>query len=566
MNGDDIKKSIQTEIDKVLQKVGVSEVGMSHVQRTQDFAHGDYASNAALVYAKELQKQPFQLAEEIKDSLGSLSSLGIEKIVVASPGYINFYLTRKFFSDSVSNILTASNDWGKIDGLEAGQRVMVEYTQPNPFKPFHIGHLMSNAIGESLTRLIEFAGAEVKRANYQGDIGPHVAKALWGVAKKKANVRSVQALGEAYVFGNDAYEKEEKAKREIDELNKKLYAGDKELEPIYSAGRQTSLDHFEEIYHTLGTKFDYYFFESEIWQMGLDIVWGGLAKGVLEESDGAIIFRGENEGLHTRVFVTSKETPTYEAKDLGLAKKKNETFPFDTSITVTAVEQEEYFKVVFRVAELLLPELSGKLSHVPHGMMQLSSGKMSSRKGNVVTGEALIEEMRQKAGLIMSGRNLGEEAEMVTDAVAVSAIKYAILKQGTGKNIVFNPEQSLSLEGDSGPYLQYAHTRACSVLRKAKEQGVTTGTEAPSEKVNEMERLLHSFPEVVDRAATMREPHFVTTYLTELASAFNSWYAKEQIVDREDKTSPYNVALTKAFKITMKNGLWLLGMQAPERM
>jgi arginyl-tRNA synthetase len=297
----------------------------------------------------------------------------------------------------------------------------------------------------------------------------------------------------------------------------------------------------------------------------MEVVRAGLEKGVFEESEGAVVYKGEKVGLHTRVFITKAGTPTYETKELGLDKTKFEKEKLDRSIIITANEQNGFFSVVFAAMKEVLPEVAERTSHVSHGMMELTSGKMSSRKGNVVTGESLIEEMRAQALEKMADRDLGDEKQVIADAVAIAAIKFTVLKQGTGKNIIFDPEQSLSFEGDSGPYLQYSHTRALSVLAKARAEKIQPSGAMVPEKVTDLERVLYRFPEVVMRATAEHEPHFVTTYLTELASMFNSWYANEKIVDPADPHSPYKVALTEAFAVTMKNGLWLLGIKAPEK-
>jgi len=300
----------------------------------------------------------------------------------------------------------------------------------------------------------------------------------------------------------------------------------------------------------------------------MKIVEGGTKNGVFEESDGAIVYKGEKKGLHTRVFITKAGTPTYETKELGLDYEKFQKQKLDHSVIVTANEQSGFFDVVLAAMADVLPEVAAKTEHVAHGFMALVGGKMSSRKGNIITGESLIEDMRVKAFAKMEEREFEnqEEKRSVADAVAVAAIKYSILKQATGKNIVFDPEQSLSFEGDSGPYLQYAHVRARAVLRKAEAEKVPAAAKRPPEEVSELERLLYRFPSVVARAQTENEPHHVTTFLTAIASAFNSWYAQGKIVDMTDDTSPYKIALTEAFAATIKNGLWLLGIQAPERM
>ncbi len=521
-----------------------------------DLLHGDYSANLAMVAAKGLKKNPKSLAEEIVKALGTID--GVSKIEIAGPGFINFYLAREAFAETVKGI---DERWGRNEHVK-GYKVIVEYSQPNPFKPFHIGHLMSTTVGESVSRLVEYSGAEIFRANYQGDIGPHIARCLWGLKAKGLDPTKVEDLGHAYVAGTSAYEDDPKAKEEIDDINKRLYQNDPDLKKVYDIGRKTSLDRFEEIYRVLGTRFDHYFFESETAPIGMKMVEEGLAKGIFEKSDGAVVYKGEKAGLHTRVFITAKGTPTYETKEFGLAKAKRDLFPYDLNVTTVAVEQDEYFKVVEAALAELMPEMKGRYTHVAFGMLQLTTGKMSSRKGNIITGESLIEDMRVKAFEKMKDRDLGEKKHEIADAVAVAAVKYPILKQGRGKNIAFDPEASLSLEGDSGPYLQYSYVRARSVLQKAT--GMIYHASSIPEQVPVFERLLPRFPEIVERAAKEYEPHHVTTYLTELASAFNSWYATERIIGTPEEA--YKLKLTQAFATTMKNGLWLLGIKAPEKM
>src|SRR3989344_834824 len=411
---------------------------------------GDYATGVALKLAKEAKIAPKALAEKIVAVLGNIP--GVEKIEVAGAGFINFYLTSDAIATSIQEAISEGK-WG-AGSLHAGKKIMIEYTDPNPFKEFHIGHLMSNAIGESVARLVEYTGAEVKRANYQGDVGPHVAKALWGLKKLNLDASDANALGKAYAAGSSAYESDANARAEIESLNAKIYdRSDSELNALYDAGRKASLAHFEEIYMVLGTKFDFYFFESETAPRGVELVRNNA--GVFKQSEGATVYEGEKVGLHTRVFVTSKGLPTYETKELGLAQMKEEKWPFDTSVTVTAHEQSGYFKVVLAAMKEVLPELAPKLRHITHGMMRLPSGKMSSRTGDVITGESLLVELTAAAAERARDSRASDRGQLAQD-VAVAAIKYQILKQASGRDIVFDRERALSLEGDSGPYLQYA--------------------------------------------------------------------------------------------------------------
>ena len=330
-----MKDKIQNLIKESLKKLGI-EVDSVLIEHPIDFKMGDFSTNIALSQAKKENTNPKELAEKIVSELRSdlknskRSDLGdfISKVEVAGTGFINFYLSRDFFTNSIKEVLKKGDDWGKND-LLVGKKVMVEYTQPNPFKPFHIGHLMSNAIGESISRIVEFSGANTIRANYQGDVGPHVAKAIYGLMKfgmpneLKNIAEKAQYIGECYSKGSNLYDTDENAKKEIDEINKKIYdKSDEEVNKIYEWGRKITLDAFEKLYKILGTKFDYYFFESKMAPIGEKIVRENVGKAVstldsrsiFKESDGAIVFHGENydKKLHTRVFVNSKGLPTYE--------------------------------------------------------------------------------------------------------------------------------------------------------------------------------------------------------------------------------------------------------------
>lgn len=528
------------------------------LEHPADLKNGDYATGIALRLAKQVGKKPRELAEEIVTKLGVIE--GVAKIEVAGAGFINFYLSSQALAGAIADARDEKS-WGR-NTLNKGKKVLVEYTDPNPFKEFHIGHLVPNALGESLSRLFEFSGAEVKRANYQGDVGIHVAKSLFVQLEKGIEDPTLDDLAKAYPEGSRRYDEDPEAKQAIDELNKKIYdRSDPRINALYQKGRALSLAHFEEIYRILGTKFDFYFFESETGSIGVREV--RAHPDVFEESEGAVIFRGENHGLHTRVFINKLGLPTYEGKELGLARLKLEKYPFDLTLTITANEQEEYFKVVMKAMELALPDLHGKLAFKTNGLLRFAEGKMSSRLGNIITGEALINDLSGVAKE-RAAKSRADDVGKLAEHVAVAAIKYQILKQGFGKNIIFDRERALSLEGDSGPYLQYTHARAHAVVKKALEQGIDATIDTEAAPID-LSRFLHRFPEVVEKAANELEPHILTNYVLELASIFNRWYANEQILDGTSAAN-HKVALTDAVRATLKNGLWLLGIPAPEKM
>lgn len=548
------------------------------LEHPNDPVNGDYATNVALIIAKKQGSNPQDLANQIKSEIEKSLPKNIEKVEVAGAGFINFYFSKTFFQESVIEVINQGIKCGMNDSLK-GQIIMVEYTDPNPFKVLHIGHLMANIIGESIARLAEANGASVVRVCYQGDVGLHVAKALWGM---KQNLIALphddmplrdksDFLGKAYAFGHQQYEDNQEAKDEIIEINKKLYnKSDNDLNALYEKGKAWSLDSFEVMYKSLGTSFVHYFFESQTVSDAINFVNQGLEKGVFEKSDGAIIYKGENKGLHTRVFVNQHGLPTYEAKELGLAKLKYNFLP-DASkyITVTANEQKEYMKVVYAAMEDLLPEVHSKTEHITHGFLRLPTGKMSSRSGTVVAAEDLISSVVERVSEKMKESDLGELEKMMTSIiVAVSAVKYSILKQAIGKDIIFDFDKSISFEGDSGPYLQYAYIRAKSLLEKAEDQGIkfAQSTQSADWQTTQVERLIYQFSDVTKIAYEEKAPHKLVNYLTQLASAFNAFYAENKILDQNSNDAGYKLELVQAVKRIMQNGLVFLGIGLPERM
>lgn len=562
-----MRQQITTAIQEALQGLGLETKGFDVDHPTDKNTTADYFSNGAMVVAKQLEKAPHEVAEQLRAAIEGVIPQ-VEKIEVAGPGFLNFYLARDFFTQKIGAVQEAGTDWGKNDSL-AGKKVVIEYTDPNPFKEFHVGHLFTNAVGESIARLFMMNGADTKRVNYQGDVGLHVAHAIWGIKKlrnitgdAKSLTLTPEVLGKAYALGATAYKNEEEnAVEEIRAINKSVYdRSDEETNQLYDLGRKVSLDYFEKIYATVDTKFDEYFFESEAGPIGKELIVSHPE--VFVESEGAIVFRGEEYGLHTRVFLNKEGLPTYEAKELALAKLKEEKLgQYDWSVISTANEVNEYFKVLKKAMSFVYPELAKKTEHIGHGMVRLSSGKMSSRTGDVIPAKTFIAEVAASAS-----EKLNEPNEQLAIDIAIAAIKYVTLKGDIRHDTIFDKEKALSFEGDSGPYLQYTHARICSVLTKAAEAGVGASlTHAPA-TAYEVEKLVYQFPEVVEAALAERAPHKITGYLTELASSFNTFYAHEKIADSSDEFAPYKAAVAASVRQTLKNGLWVLGIKAPERM
>lgn len=535
---------------------------------------GDYYTNIALRLASLrsnsgqalVQGKPLDIAYEIKTKLDKVSDISrvVSRVEVAPPGFVNFFLQEEYLTREIKKINEEGDKFGNSNNL-SGHKMIIEFTDPNPFKEFHIGHLYSNLVGESLARLFESQNADVKRLCYQGDVGLHVAKAIYGMMKLSGQTPSASAplsvraqfMGRAYALGSQDYEKNEKTKNEINELNKKIYEKDSSIQELYKKGREWSLEYFDSIYKRLGTKFDRNYFESEVEKVGKNLVLEYLKAGVFEESDGAIIFPGGKYDLHNRVFINSLGLPTYEAKDLGLAQTKNKDFSFDLSIVITAQEQEGYFKVVLKALSFINPEIASKTLHIAHGMVKLPTGKMSSRTGEVITGDWLMDE-----AVARIRREYPEMDDKTSEKVGLAAIKYALLKGSIGRDIEFKFEDSISLNGASGPYLQYAYVRTQSILKKSKKtlKDSKNTLAVNSEELAILRRLIH-FPEILTEAQTRLSPNLVTEYLFNLSSEFNFFYQKHKV-----SGDSFRLELTKAVGQTLKNGLRLLGIDTVDRM
>lgn len=539
--------------------------------------HGDFATNVGLIASKKLGRNPRELSEEIVSFLGESDDVKdvFEKIEVAGPGFINFYLSKKYLSSLIQKITQDKEELGSLK-TKNPQTVIVEFGDPNPFKEIHIGHLRNFCIGESFSRLLESQGSTAVRANYQGDVGLHVAKAMWGLLKKEEQFldsglsleNKVKILAESYVEGAKEFEENESAKQEIIDINKRIYSDDESLKQLWDEGKKVSLEHFEEIYKRIGVSYAKYYFESETAKRGKEIVKANVP-GVFENSDGAVVFRGENEGLHTRVFLSSQGYATYEGKDLALAVMKNEEEKFDKSIILTGNEQLEYFQVMLKALSKIEPEVAANTKHLTFGHVRLKEGKMSSRTGDVISATWLLDEA------VFKVKEAFPEVEDATaEKVALAAVKYSMLKFGISSDIHFDFNESISLEGNSGPYILYSYVRTRSVLNKANNQRQLTNdekgqqSEVSSQKLeveeSDLLRFLAQYPYVLENANQEFSPNLVCNYLFELSQKFNLFYQKHKIIGSESET--FRLSLTESVGQILKNGLNILNIETVERM
>lgn len=556
-------QQIATVFERTIQDLFGLETQVVFTRPDEQF--GDLATNVALQIAKQLGVPPRDVATRIADVAKDALSTNVTDVAVAGPGFINITL-------SDGELLGAAQAAATEKPTTYQDKIVVaEYSDPNPFKAFHAGHFYTTITGDAIANLIERSGGVVHRVNFGGDVGLHVGRAMWAIIggdaqKAWATVQAMESkplhdratwMADCYVKGTAAYEGDEASKAEIIALNKKVYQIHEQNDhdsleaKIYRTCRAWSYDYFDEFYKELGvTPFEKYYPESATTPIGLKTVKEQLARGVYKQSDGAVVFEGEPHNLHTRVFITSEGLPTYEAKDVGLIMAKWQDYHFDLSFIITGNDIIEYMKVVLKSIEQFMPNLPPRTRHLTHGMIKLEGGvKMSSRKGNVLYANDILR--------------AAETAAKGDKRTAYAAVKYALLKQRIGGDIVYNPIESVALEGNSGPYLQYAHARARSILAKASQSDIGDFVDfQPAER--SLARKITEYPEVLQKAVTELMPHHICTYLYELAQTFNRFYEQSRVVG--DERQALRLQLVRSYADVLKDGLDMLHISAPERL
>ncbi|MEI6580725.1 MAG: arginine--tRNA ligase [bacterium] len=569
-----MQEQIKNLIKRALKNLNI-ETEDIYLEHPVDFKMGDYSTNIAMVCAKKEKMNPKELAEKIVNELKSISSPpakgevggGLIEKIQAKNGFINFYLSKDFFAQNVKEILEQKENFGK-NKIGEGKKIIIEYSSPNIAKPFTIGHLRSTIIGDSLSKVLEFSGYEVIRDNHLGDWGTQFGKMIVAI-KKWGNLNAlekdpnpIKTLVDLYVKFHDEVEKDPSLEDEGREWFKKLENKNPEAREIWDKCISYSMKEFDRIYKRLDiSKFDTLngesFYEDKM-QTVLDDI---KAKNIGKESEGAFLIFFPDEKKLNPLMITKKDgSSLYALRDLATDKWRKSEYGDDvTIINEVGMEQTEYFRQIFEAEEMLGYFSKGKRVHVAHGLYRFKEGKMSTRKGNAIWLEDIIDEAEKRASEI--NKETKEE-------VAIGALKFNDLKRESLKDIVFDMEEILNIKGDSGPYLQYSYARARSIIEKAKEEKLQIKNYELKNnwETTEVEKMLYQFPEVVLRSKEEFQAHHIATYLMALARAFSSFYGEGKIIDKDDLDSPYKIALTEAFSIVMKNGLWLLGIKTPEKM
>ncbi len=571
--------NISEKLKKILAEI-VSELGIEtdkeiHLEHPNDLTHGDFATNIAMSLNNFEINSPDVFAQLIVEKILEKNLSEIESVSVAGPGFINIKLSKSFYNNSLENILDAGMDFGNLN-IWTGKTILVEHSSPNLFKPFHIGHMMNNTVGESIARLCYLSGATTKVISYPSDVSLGIGKAVWQFMEYGVNAldemetmaEKMAFLGKCYSDGTQAMADNPDLEPRIREITQDIYLHrETPAYDAYKIGRDLNLEYFITMTARLGSVFDGYIFESEVGNVGKKLVVENLGT-VYSESAGAIIYQPTEEeektGIHTRVFINKDGNPTYEAKDTGLLKLKFDQYNPNLSVFVTDSEQGPYFKVVSTAAGKINPDWQERTKHMTHGRMQFKGQKMSSRLGNTPIVSDILDSVNEAVYEKSSEREMTDER---ADMISIAALKYTILRTQPGKTINFDPETSLSFEGDSGPYLQYTYARTQSILEKARNENINSSLEQPEDwETLDVEKYLYRLPEIFESAFTNYAPQTVAGYVTELAQLFNSWYGQGKIVDAENPETGYKLAIVEATGIVIKKSLWALGIDSPDQM
>jgi len=528
---------------------------------------GDFAF-PCFVLAKEHKKNPTEIAQMLTKKL---KSNAFEKVEAKGP-YINFFLNKKKLAESTINEILEKKE--KYGSLKLGrEKVMVEFSQPNTHKAFHVGHIRGTSLGESISRIFEFTGNKAVRANYSGDTGMHIAKWLWCYQKfhKKEKLNDEESwIASIYVDAVKRLSDNKDFQEEVNEVNKKLESKeDKKLNELWKKTRTASVSAWKKIYKELNTHFDVHYFESDVEKPAKDFANNLIKKKIAKISEGATIVEFSDfneEKLGVFLLLRTDGTVLYGGKDMSLAERKFNEFKLNKSYYVVGREQDLYLQQVFKTLELAKSKASKKSFSILLSEVRLPTGKMSSRTGDNVLYSDFKKELVDYAKSEIKKRHKinSEETEQRALTIAIGSMKYAMLKQDINKNIVFDKKEAMNFEGNTGPYLLYTYARARSILRKAKYKKKSFTIKELNESEKALITQLAKFPEIVERAYKNLTPHVIATYAYQISQTFNEFYHKNKAIGSKEEL--FRLALIDSFSITLKNSLHLLSIETLEKM
>ncbi|MEK6897742.1 MAG: arginine--tRNA ligase [Nanoarchaeota archaeon] len=562
-----MKKEIAKLVKKTLKNSDITEKEIEQlIEIPPSSEMGDYAF-PCFSLSKLLRKNPNQIAAEIKNAI---ETENFDEVKVIG-GYLNFFLDReKFANRIVSEILKKKEKFGKPNLKK--EKIIIEFSQPNTHKAFHVGHIRGTSLGESLARISEFCGNKVLRANYSGDTGMHVAKWLWCYMKyhTKEKLKNDESwISSVYVDAVKKIGENEELQKEVDEINRKLEnKKDKKLNELWKKTRKLSIDSWKKIYKELNTKFDVYFFESQMEENGKKISLELLKRGIAEKSDGAVIMNLEEYGLGIWVLLRSDGTVLYSAKDIALAKLKTSKYKADKYLVAVADEQKLHFQQLLKTLELANITKKNNYRFITFGLVRLPEGKMSSRTGDNILYSEFMKEIVDYAKKEIKKRTekiSAKELEKRALKISIAAIKYSMLKQNSNKNIIFDKKDAMNFEGDTGPYILYSHARANSILKKSKTKKIKFIVKNETEeKEFELAKKLSYFPEIVLHAYENSNPSLIANYVYQLSQIFNEFYHMCPVIGSERKI--FRLSLVKSFRQVVNDTMNLLGIEVLEEM
>lgn len=571
----DFKKEIAEIIAKNLEGLTEDEI-KSMIEIPQDQFMGDYAFPCFRL-AKTMRKAPNLIAAELAEKLQ-----GEQLFSEVSPvnAYVNMFVSREeMMKSTVSEVLEEKENFGRSD-IGGNKKVIVEFSSPNIAKPFHIGHIRSTVIGNSLSKIYDALGYDVFKINHLGDYGTQFGKMIcayrrWGNREDVINSPIKTLLGYYTKFHVEVEEHPE-LENEARAIFTKLEQGSKEEVELWQWFREESLKEFQRVYDMLGIEFDSYngesFYSDKMPRFEKEL----LDKGLLQESNGAQVVDLEEYKLGTALIKKSDGSSLYITRDIAAAVYRKENYDFYKNIYVVATQQNLHFQQLFKILELMGYDWANQCVHVPFGMVRLEEGTMSTRHGRVVFLEDVLNGAIEKTREIIEEKNPNiENLEEITSQVGIGAVVFNELSNNRIKDYTFKWDQILNFDGETGPYVQYTHARCASLLRKAGEDIVAKAQDpknvdfallAKSDSAYELTKLIYAFPGVVEQAGEKYEPSIITRHIIDIAQCFNKFYHDEHIIvdDEVEKTS--KIALVIATKRVIATGIGLLGMKAPERM
>ena len=564
------KNEIAKEISKATE-IEQNEIE-GYIEIPKDQNNGDYAFPCFRL-AKTLKKAPQAIAEEIKEKIEIDNNI-IEKIEVLG-GYINFYINKKLLAKEVLEEIASKEEYGKSE-IGKGKNIIVECSSPNIAKPFHIGHLRTTLIGNSLYRIYKYLGYNTTGINHLGDYGTQFGKMIeaykmWG-EEYDLTVDPINKLMDMYVRINDLCKADENVLEKCRENFRLLEAGDKYCTDLWNKFKDVSMVEFEKIYDILNVKFDSYNGEAFYSDKIDEVIQKLEEKGVLVESEGAKIVDLTDVGIKTPCIVQKANgSSIYATRDLAAIMYRAKTYDFDKCLYVVAYEQNLHFKQIFAVAKYLVDEKYVKgLEHVSYGMVALPSGKMSTRLGNVVKIEDLINGTIEKAEEIIAEKNPDlEEKEEVAKKVGIGPIVYNTLSTANIKDQIFDWNTALNFQGETGPYIQYTYVRTQSVLSKVEEmpkfEDINIEKLQDEYSINVL-KTIYNFEDILTQVTNKEEPSIIARYLIDLAKAFSNFYNENKIIGEEKELQDARIYLTSAVGKVLKIGGYLLGMEMPNKM